>query len=345
MVRAAITAVGHFLPEDRLTNAYFEKIVDTSDEWIRSRTGIRERRILKDSTKGTSFMAIEAAREALRAVDADPESVDAIIVSTVTPDMFFPATASLVQEALGAHNAWGFDLSAACSGFLYGLNTGSGLVESGRARRVLVIGADKMSSIVDYTDRTTCILFGDGAGAVLLEPDETGNGLQDSILRMDASSWESLCMKAGGSLNPPTHETVDQRMHYLYQDGRTVFKYAVEGMAGVAAEVMEKNGLTGDDIRYLVPHQANMRIIDATARRMGITRDKVMINIERYGNTTAATIPLCLYDWESELALGDNLVLAAFGGGFTWGATYLKWAYDGAARAESRQTEAFDEAA
>lgn len=336
MVRAAITAVGHFLPEDRLTNAYFEKIVDTSDEWIRTRTGIRERRILKDASKGTSYMAIEAAREALESADVDPESVDAVIVSTVTPDMFFPATACLVQDALGMKNAWGFDLSAACSGFLYGLSTGAGMVESGRARRVLVIGADKMSSIVDYTDRTTCILFGDGAGAVLLEPDDSGNGMQDSILRMDASSWESLCMKGGGSLNPPTHRTVDERMHYLYQDGRSVFKYAVEGMADVAAEVMEKNGLTGDDVRYLVPHQANMRIIDATARRMGITRDKVMMNIEYYGNTTAATIPLCLYDWEGKLSEGDNLILAAFGGGFTWGATYLKWAYDGAARAEKR---------
>ena len=326
MVRAAITAVGHFLPEDRLTNAYFEKIVDTSDEWIRTRTGIRERRILKDASKGTSYMAIEAAREALESADVDPESVDAVIVSTVTPDMFFPATACLVQDALGMKNAWGFDLSAACSGFLYGLSTGAGMVESGRARRVLVIGADKMSSIVDYTDRTTCILFGDGAGAVLLEPDDSGNGMQDSILRMDASSWESLCMKGGGSLNPPTHRTVDERMHYLYQDGRSVFKYAVEGMADVAAEVMEKNGLTGDDVRYLVPHQANMRIIDATARRMGITRDKVMMNIEYYGNTTAATIPLCLYDWEGKLSEGDNLILAAFGGGFTWGATYLKFA-------------------
>ncbi len=336
MVRAAITAVGHFLPEDRLTNADLERIVDTSDEWIHSRTGIRERRILRDDTKGTSFMAIEAAREALASADVDPESIDALIVSTVTPDMLFPATACLVQDAIGAKNAWGFDLSAACSGFLYGLSTGAGLVESGRAKRVLVIGADKMSSIVDYTDRTTCILFGDGAGAVLLEPDESGNGLQDSIHRMDASSWESLCMKGGGSLNPPTHETIDKRMHYLYQDGRTVFKYAVEGMADIAAEVMEKNGLTGDDIRYLVPHQANMRIIDATARRMGITRDKVMLNIENYGNTTAATIPLCLYDWEHDLSAGDNLVLAAFGGGFTWGATYLKWAYDGASRASKR---------
>lgn len=340
MVRAAITAVGHYLPEDRLTNADFERMVDTSDEWIRTRTGIRERRILRDDTKGTSFLATGAARDALASADVDPETIDAIIVSTVTPDMFFPATACLVQDAIGARNAWGFDLSAACSGFLYGLSTGSGLIESGRCRRVLVIGADKMSSIVDYTDRTTAILFGDGGGAVLLEPDESGNGLQDSIHRMDASSWESLCMKGGGSLNPPSHETVDRRMHYLYQDGRSVFKYAVEGMAGVAAEIMEKNGLTGEDIRYLVPHQANMRIIDATARRMGITRDKVMLNIEKYGNTTAATIPLCLYDWEHDLSPGDSLVLAAFGGGFTWGATYLKWAYDGAARAASRASAA-----
>lgn len=336
MVRAAITAVGHFLPEDRLTNADFERMVDTNDEWIRSRTGIRERRILRDETKGTSHLAIGAARDALASADVNPETIDAIVVSTVTPDMLFPATACLVQTAIGATNAWGFDLSAACSGFLYGLSTGASMVESGRARRVLVIGADKMSSIVDYTDRTTCILFGDGAGAVLLEPDDTGNGIQDTIHRMDASTWESLCMKGGGSLNPPTHQTVDQRMHYLFQDGRTVFKYAVEGMAGVAAEIMDKNGLTGDDIRYLVPHQANMRIIDATARRMGITKDKVMLNIDKYGNTTAATIPLCLYDWEHDLSEGDNLVIAAFGGGFTWGATYLKWAYDGAERAASR---------
>jgi 3-oxoacyl-[acyl-carrier-protein] synthase III len=240
------------------------------------------------------------------------------------------------RRRLAQRRAWGFDLSAACSGFLFALTTGAGMIESGRHERVLVIGADKMSSIIDYTDRTTCILFGDGAGAVLLEADEAGNGIRDTIHRMNASNWESLCMKGGGSLNPPSHETINNGMHSLYQDGRSVFKYAVEGMAGVAAEIMEKNGLTGEDIRYLVPHQANLRIIDATARRMGITMDKVMLNIEMYGNTTAGTIPLCLYDWEHDLKAGDNIVLAAFGGGFTWGATYLRWAYDGAQRVARR---------
>jgi 3-oxoacyl-[acyl-carrier-protein] synthase III len=340
MRRAAIKAVGHYLPEERLTNADLEKLVDTSDEWIRARTGIRERRIMRDPSKATSYLATQAALEALRVAEVDPATIDALIVATVTPDMLFPATASLVQTNIGATKAWGFDLSAACSGFLYALTTGASLVESGRFNRVLVIGADKMSSIINYADRTTCILFGDGAGAVLLEPDETGNGIQDTIHAMDASNWEALCMKGGGSLNPPSRETLELGLHSLYQDGRAVFKWAVEGMAGVAAEIMEKNGLTGDDIRYLVPHQANMRIIDATARRMGITMDKVMLNIENYGNTTAATIPLCLYDWEPQLKAGDNLVLAAFGGGFTWGATYLKWAYDGEAAAARRQTVA-----
>ena len=341
MVRAAITAVGHYLPEERLTNADLEKIVDTDDEWIRTRTGIKERRILRDETKATSFMATHAAREALESAGVDPGSVDAVIVCTVTPDMLFPSTAALVQTQLGATNAWGFDLSAACSGFLYGLSTGAQMVESKRAKRVLVIGADKMSSIVDYTDRTTCILFGDGAAAVLLEADEAGNGLIDFVHRMDSSQWESLSMPGGGSLNPPSHETIDNKMHYLRQEGRSVFKLAVEGMADASVEIMERNGLTADDVRYLVPHQANLRIIDATARRMGLSSDKVMQNIERYGNTTAATIPLCLYDWEHDLKAGDGLVLAAFGGGFTWGATYLKWAYDGAERvADARQEDA-----
>lgn len=341
MRRAAITAVGHYLPEERLTNADLERMVDTDDEWIRTRTGIRERRILSDPTKATSFLATEAAREVLQKRGISADEVEAIIVCTVTPDMFFPATASLVQAAIGARNAWGFDLSAACSGFLFGLSTGAALVASGRHEKVLVIGADKMSTIVDYTDRTTCILFGDGAGAVLLEPDTDGYGIIDSYERTDGSNWELLCMRGGGSLNPPSHETVDRKMHYLHQEGRSVFKYAVEGMAGAVTTVMERNHLTGDDVRYLVPHQANLRIIDATARRMGITQDKVMLNIDRYGNTTAATIPLCLYDWEQELRRGDNLVLAAFGGGFTWGATYLKWAYDGnqvAASAEAEMT-------
>jgi len=275
-------------------------------------------------------MATEAAREALDKRGLRPDQVDLIIVATVTPDMLFPATACLVQQNLGAGStSWGFDISAACSGFLFALSTGARFVESGKHNCVLVIGADKMSTIVDYTDRNTCILFGDGAAAVVLEPSEDGNGLVDSLEYSDGNNWESLCMLGGGSLNPPTHETIDKRMHYLFQEGRSVFKVAVEGMAGVSAEIMERNGLTGEDVRFLVPHQANQRIIDATARRMGITMDKVMLNIERYGNTTAATIPLCLYDWEKDLRAGDNLVLSSFGGGFTWGAIYLKWAYDG----------------
>lgn len=333
---ASITSVGHYLPEDRLTNFDLEKMVDTSDEWIRTRTGIRERRILRDPDKATSFMATEAAREALSKRGIPPEEVDLVIVATVTPDMFFPATGCLVQQGLGmTATSWAFDLSAACSGFLFALSTGARFIESGKHDCVLVIGADKMSSITDYTDRNTCILFGDGAGAVVLEPSETGVGVIDSLEYSDGNNWESLCMLGGGSLNPPSHETVDKRMHYLYQEGRAVFKVAVEGMAGVAEEMMRRNGLTGDDVRYLVPHQANQRIIDATARRMGITMDKVMLNIERYGNTTAATIPLCLYDWEEELREGDNLILSSFGGGFTWGAIYVKWAYDGVRTPES----------
>lgn len=327
--RAAITAVGHYLPETRLTNADLEKMVETNDEWIRTRTGIRERRILTDDDRATSFMATEAAKDLIRKRDIDPSTIDAIIVATVTPDMFFPATACLVQDRIGADGAWGFDLSAACSGFLYGLTTGARFIESGQHERVLVIGADKMSSITNFTDRTTCILFGDGAGAALLEPstdDETG--LIDAVHYNDGSKWDLLCMQGGGSLNPPTHETVDAKMHYLYQEGRAVFRYAVVAMADACQEIMERNELDSDDVRYLVPHQANKRIIYAAARRMGLPEEKVMLNIDRYGNTTAATIPLCLHDWESDLERGDNLVLATFGGGFTWGATYLKWAYD-----------------
>ena len=327
--RAAITAVGHFLPEDRLTNADLEKMVDTSDEWIRTRTGIRERRILKDPAKATSYMAIKAARELLEKRNLDPAEIDLIIVATVTPDMFFPATACLVAAEIGADNAWGYDVSAACSGFLFALSTGARFIESGKHDKVLVIGADKMSSIVDYTDRTTCVLFGDGAGCVLLEADDEGNGIMDSIEHTDGSQWSALCMLGGGSLNPPSPVTLEKKLHHLHQEGAPVFKAAVKGMADVAADIVTRNGLSGDDIRFLVPHQANLRIIDATARRMGITMDKVMLNIERYGNTTAGTIPLCLSDWESQLRKGDNLVLAAFGGGFTWGASWVKWAYDG----------------
>ncbi len=329
MVRAAITAVGHYLPEDRLTNADLEKMVDTTDEWIRTRTGIEERRILKDPQKATSFMAIEAAKMILERKNIDPDEIDMIVIGTVTPDMLFPSTACLVQTGIGACNAWGYDVSAACSGFLFALSSGVRFIESGHSKKVLVIGADKMSSIIDYTDRTQCIIFGDGAGAVLLEPAEEGYGILDSVEHVDGSNWSILCMHGGGSLHPASHETVDKKMHYLYQDGRHVFRYAVQGMADVAAEIMERNNLTGDDVRYLVPHQANHRIIDATARRMGIEMDKVMNNIQRYGNTTAATIPLCLADWEHELRKGDNIILAAFGGGFTWGSAYVKWAYDG----------------
>lgn len=330
--QAAITAVGHYLPEERLTNGDLEQMVETSDEWIRTRTGIRERRILGDDGKATAFMATEAAQEALDKRGLAPEEVDVIVVATVTPDMFFPATACMVQDNLGASNAWGFDLSAACSGFIYALTTGAQFVETGRAETVLVIGADKMSSIVDYTDRTTCILFGDGAGAVVLEADEEA-GLHDSVHHMDGEHRDLLCMRGGGSLNPPTHATVDAHMHYLHQEGRQVFKFAVTRMADVCVEVMERNGLDSEDVDYLVPHQANQRIIDATAERMGLSSDQVMINIDRYGNTTAATIPLCLFDWEEELERGDELILTAFGGGLTWGAGHLTWAYDGAEQA------------
>lgn len=328
---AAITAVGHFVPEDRLTNADLERMMDTSDEWIRSRTGIAERRILRDPSRATAFMCTEAARACLAKRGVDPASVDLIVVATITPDYVFPATACLVQHALGASRAWGFDLSAACSGFLYALTVGAKTIESGMHRRVLVLGADTMSRILDYEDRTTSILFGDGAGAVLLEPADDGHGLLDTVQQVDGSGAECLHMPAGGSLRPPSHETVAARMHFVRQDGPTVFKRAVVGMAEAAAQIMERNGLTADDVRFLVPHQANLRIIDATARRMGLPPDKVMLNVSRYGNTTAGTLPLCLADYEPELRRGDLLVLAAFGGGFTWGASLVKWAYDGKA--------------
>ena len=326
--RAAIKAVGHYVPDDVLTNADLEKMVDTSDEWIRTRTGIKERRILRDPDKATSFMATQVAQQILEKSGLSPEDVDVIVLATITPDMFFPSAACLTASAIGAKNAWAFDLSAACSGFLYALSTGASMIEGGRYKNVLVIGADKMSSIINYEDRNTCILFGDGAAGVLLQETEDETGIIDSILATDASNWSSLCMPGGGSLKPASAATIAAGDHYLYQEGKTVFKMAVNGMANVAAEIVERNQLAPEDIRYLVPHQANLRIIDATARKMGIDDSKVMINIDRYGNTTAATIPLCLADWEKDLKKGDNLIFAAFGGGFTWGATYVKWSYD-----------------
>ena len=344
MTRAAITAIGHFLPEERLTNQDLERLVDTNDEWIQSRTGIRERRILRDPDKATAYMATRAAEELLEKRGIGPEELDLIIVATVTPDMLFPATACLIQDALGAERAWGFDLSAACTGFLFALSTGARFVESGKHEKVLVIGADKMSAITDYTNRNTCIIFGDGAGAALLEPDADGYGLLDSVEHTNGASADLLSMPGGGSLRPASYETIDRRLHFLHQEGRSVFKLAVEGMAEVTAEVMARSGLGPGDVRYLVPHQANARILDATARRVGLAPDQVMQNIDRYGNTTAATIPLCLHDWEGELRRGDDLVLAAFGGGFTWGAAHLRWAYDGAAVAKVAPSVVAEEA-
>jgi 3-oxoacyl-[acyl-carrier-protein] synthase-3 len=326
-ITAAITAIGAYVPEDKLTNADLEKMVDTNDEWIRSRTGVSERRILKEPGKATSDLVVPAVQRLCEKRGIEPNEIDCLIVETVTPDMFFTSTANLACDKLGIKNAWSFDLLAACSGFLYALTTGAALIESGRYKRVVVVGADKMSSIVDYSDRTTCILFGDGAGAVLLEPNIEGYGVLDSILKSDGSGARHLHMKAGGSLHPSSIETVTNKEHFMFQDGPAVFKFAVKGMADVSYELMERNNLEADDIAWLVPHQANKRIIDATANRMGITHDKVMMNIEKYGNTTAATIPLCLWDYRKQLNKGDNLVLAAFGGGFTWGATWVKWEY------------------
>lgn len=326
---ATITAVGGYVPEDKLTNFDLEKMVETNDEWIRTRTGIEERRILKEPGKGSSDMAVPAVQEILRKKNLDPLDIDCVICATVTPDMVFPATANIICDKIGASNAWGYDMSAACSGFLFALTTGAMYIESGRFKKVIVVGVDKMSAIIDYTDRATCIIFGDGAGAVLLEPTTDGSGIKDSILKSDGSGRHYLHMKAGGSVKPATVETVMAKEHFAYQEGQAVFKFAVKGMADVSAELLERNGLTGDDIAWLVPHQANLRIIDATASRMGLPKEKVMINIQQYGNTTAATLPLCLWDWEKQLKKGDNIVLAAFGGGFTWGATWVKWGYDG----------------
>ena len=326
-IHAAITGVQGYVPEYVLDNKELEKLVDTNDEWITTRTGIKERRILKGQ-KGSSDMGTEAINGLLKKTNTSAEEIDLIICATVTPDMLFPSTACLIADKIGARNICAFDISAACSGFLYALTTASKFIESGTYNKVIVVGCDKMSAIVDYTDRTTCVLFGDGAGAVLLEPNLDGHGIMDYILRSDGSGGEFLKMKAGGSLYPASHETVDAREHYVYQDGQPVFKKAVKSMADVSEEIMQKNNLTADDVAWLVPHQANKRIIDATSRRMGVGDEKVMLNIERYGNTTAGTIPLCLWDWENQLKKGDNLILAAFGGGFTWGSIYLKWAYD-----------------
>jgi 3-oxoacyl-[acyl-carrier-protein] synthase-3 len=325
---AAITGVHGYVPDYVLDNKELETMIDTTDEWITSRTGIKERRILKGEGNGASVMGAEAVKGLCKKRGISPEEIDLIICCTVTADHIFPATANIISDKIGATNAFGFDLNAACSGFLYGVVTGSKFIESGSHKKVVVVGVDKMSSIIDYEDRATCIIFGDGGGAVLLEPNEEGLGIQDSILKSDGSGAQFLNQKAGGSAYPPTHETIDAKEHYARQDGKTVFKFAVTNMADVSAEIMEKNNLTSDDIAWLVPHQANKRIIDATARRMGVSDEKVMLNIHKFGNTTSGTIPLCLWEYESQLKKGDNIVLAAFGGGFTWGSIYLKWAYN-----------------
>ncbi len=327
-IQAAITAIQGYLPDYVLTNKELETIVDTTDEWITSRTGIKQRHILKGENQGTSVIGINAINGLLEKTGTKAEEIDMIICATTTPDLAFPATANIIANKVGAINSFGYDLNAACSGFLYALTTASQFIETGKYKKVIVVGADKMSSIIDYEDRTTCIIFGDGGGAVLLEPSTNGLGIQDAILHSDGSGEPHLHMKAGGSRKPASHETIDAKEHYVYQEGSSVFKFAVTNMAEVAADIMTKNNLTAKDVAYLVPHQANKRIIDATAKRMGIGDEKVMLNIERYGNTTSGTIPLCLWDYESKLKKGDNLILAAFGGGFTWGAVYLKWAYD-----------------
>ena len=327
-ITAAITAVGGYVPEDVLTNKMLEEMVETNDEWITTRTGIKERRILKDPNKGTSYLGIQAAKDLINKTGLDPKEIDMVILATATPDMRVAATGVHVASEIGAINAFSYDLQAACSGFLYAMSTGAAYIESGRYKKVLVIGADKMSSIIDYTDRTTCIIFGDGAGAVLMEPNEEGYGLQDEILRSDSIGRDSLRIEAGGSLLPPSEETIAKKLHYVKQDGKTVFKYAVSNMSGVSAQIMERNHLTNQDVDWLIAHQANKRIIGATANRMGVEDEKVLMNIERYGNTTSATLPLLLSDYEKKFKKGDNLIFASFGGGFTWGATYLKWAYN-----------------
>ncbi|HMT36065.1 MAG: ketoacyl-ACP synthase III [Bacteroidetes bacterium] len=326
-ILASITCVGGYVPEDKLTNLDLEKLVDTNDEWITSRTGIKERRILKGEGLGTSDMAVKAVQQIFDKKGIDPLEIELLICATTTPDFTFPATANVITDKLGMKNAWGYDVSAACSGFLYALTTAAQFIETGKYKKVIVVGGDKMSSILNFEDRATCIIFGDGCGAVLLEPNHEGLGLIDSILKSDGAGRAFLHQKAGGSVKPATVETVLNREHYVYQEGQTVFKFAVKNMAEVAYDIMQRNGLSEEDVTWLVPHQANKRIIDATRERMGLPEEKVMVNIQRYGNTTNGTLPLCLWEWESQLKKGDNIILAAFGGGFTWGATYLKWAY------------------
>jgi 3-oxoacyl-[acyl-carrier-protein] synthase-3 len=325
---AAITAVGGYVPDFVLTNKLLETMVDTNDEWITTRTGIKERRILKKEGAGTSYLGIKAAEDLIKKSNLDPKEIDMVLMATATPDMLVAATAAYVASAIGATNAFSYDLQAACSSFLYGMSTAASYIESGRYKKILLIGADKMSSIIDYTDRTTCIIFGDGGGAVLFEPNEEGLGLQDEFLRTDGIGREFLKIDAGGSILPPSLETINNKQHYVYQDGKSVFKFAVSNMADVSAKIMERNNLAHDDVQWLVPHQANKRIIDATSNRMGLEDSKVMMNIHKYGNTTSATLPLLLHDYEKELKKGDNLIFAAFGGGFTWGSIYLKWAYN-----------------
>lgn len=328
-IHAAITGVGGYVPEYILTNAELEAMMDTSDEWIRTRTGISERRILKGADMGTSEMAVGAIKDLISKTGVDPLSIELVICATTTPDMQFPATANIICDKAGLKNAWGYDVSAACSGFIFALTTGAQFIESGRHKKVLVIGGDKMSSIMNYEDRATAIIFGDGAGCVLLEPDTDGFGVIDAVLKSDGSGRAYLHQKAGGSMRPATVETVMAKEHFVYQEGQTVFKFAVKNMADVAADIMERNQLAADDITWLIPHQANKRIIDATRERMGLNPEKVMVNIEKFGNTTNGTLPLCMWQWEPQLRKGDNIVLAAFGGGFTWGSIYIRWAYDG----------------
>ncbi|MBN9483645.1 MAG: 3-oxoacyl-ACP synthase [Bacteroidetes bacterium 43-93] len=327
-IQAAITAVGGYVPDYILTNSELEKIVDTTDEWITTRTGIKERRILKGEGLGSSDIAVEAVKELLKKRKIGAEEIDLLICATTTPDLQFPATANIISDKAGLSNAFGFDINAACSGFLFALNTGAQFIETGKYKKVIVVGVDKMSSILNYEDRATCIIFGDGGGAVLLEPNNEGYGIVDSVLKSDGSGRVHLHQKAGGSVKPATVETVMNKEHFVYQEGQTVFKFAVKNMADVAAQIMERNNLTAESVAWLVPHQANKRIIAATSDRMGLPEEKVMLNIERYGNTTNGTLPLCLWEYEKQLKKGDNIVLAAFGGGFTWGATYIKWAYD-----------------